>query len=737
VTARAACVIVLLALAPARPAAARSPVDAAILKVRRAGRTIGNLIGAPIGGLVEAATTPTLRTAERSAQRLIHDTDAAVAERIDQAFDRADDAAAARIAQVDRSLDARILQVKTGVDDSLIKVLAGVDQSLARLDAVARRRIAQIDAVAMRLVQRIDDATSKLLAEADAITARRVGEVRALVQSSIAQADAAAAARIAQLDETAGRRIGNLDVIATKQTLSLEASLLRIVRLAGFFIFMAFVLWRIVVEIGDALRKTRRFGRRWIQPPLAETIPGNLLRLGAQVVGAAACAGALWWLGDRMPRDANADAARQLARHEAGLTDGVRSYDFTAVRFHASQLEILAPDRPELRAVAQKAELIRSVFERPGQLQSLDGLRQLVVQLHAAEQLLDPPDPDLLVLEGYLLWQVGSTRADELEAAALCARALDRKGAPLPGGFLLEPLAAHYVEMFVRDPYDAPDAAADQLAAVHAAAARLGGHRAELAPLQHLFEYDRLIAALDAATSTAYLDMIEAHADVVLAARGWKPGTAEPDALRRARERRVAAAAVIVEAWGRFDGELETSPWLAGDPTALSAFTLDDAPRSHALYFIVRPDATTLPPSFFAPPPADPKARVRDTALRVEMAPLRVTWAHRYAPMFAESTQSLLAYEESQRFRRLEERALGFEQAYVDFLIAARTGAPTLSDKAIAAARGAAELGLYRDGPTGRVTAASLILAQLPGVVPRDALEQIAERYRERRLRLL
>jgi len=101
-----------------------------------------------------------------------------------------------------------------------------------------------------------------------------------------------------------------------------------------------------------------------------------------------------------------------------------------------------------------------------------------------------------------------------------------------------------------------------------------------------------------------------------------------------------------------------------------------------------------------------------------------------------------VAYQETQRFAAFEQRAAAFEAAYVDFLVAARTGAAPakLAELAASAAISASGMSLYRDTQAGRVTEASHILAtarEMGQQASSDVLATIAQNYQARRLRLL
>ena len=711
------------------PSQAWNPLRAAARGVRAIGRGVGGFLGAPVGGFVESATTPAMRNLEASGHRLLQDADGILARQLDRAgtvtgqvVAQTDKALAERLEQVDHSLEARILQVKTSADDSVDHAFGRLDHSLGRLDRMARLRIEQIDVLRKDTLAQLDAVVTRSLSEADQVLARRTEDLRQLVSASIQEADRAAAARIDQLDEVAGRRIGNIDVIATKQGLALEASLLRLAALIGMVALIGFVLWRLFVETGRAwgeaitrypTRPRRMLGAVLLSAP----------RFLAQVALAGAGALLLYYLAGVLPHDALARAKRQIDEHRGAFDAAMRSYDFSGVRYHAAQLEILEPERAAVhRGTVRKAELLRAVFSRPSLLQSLDGIKELSSQVEEVEGM-SPGDPDLLVVKAYILWQVGATRGDEYEAATLCADALEagRNKSDRPGGFLLAPLARNYLRAFLHNPYQPPkqraaDAAPDpglpRLRQVLERAGKAEG--VELPQLEHVLEYDRLVAELDRRSSTAYLEMLSAHADYRVAIGKTKKGQAESADALAARNRRNASAETVVAAWRDFDEALQSSQWLADNPAALSAFTLDDAVLSHALYFTAKPAATDLAPRFFAEGKAGPAA---PPLLRVEMAPLRVAWAQRYAGLVGKSGKDVLAYEEAQRFKDFERRASEFERVYVDFLVATRGGsAPPSADVAatgeLAAVRAAA-MGLYNDSKDGRVPEAVRLFQEI------------------------
>src|SRR5579862_8940144 len=139
-------VLLVVSIRP-EPARAWNPVTAAANGLR----AVGRFIGAPLGGLVESASTPTIHDLEDSGHRLVTDATSALGHEVDHAGSvtagivaQVDSKVAARLDQVDHSLTARIAQVKTGLDDSVDHALGRLDRSIGAVDAMARARIAQV-----------------------------------------------------------------------------------------------------------------------------------------------------------------------------------------------------------------------------------------------------------------------------------------------------------------------------------------------------------------------------------------------------------------------------------------------------------------------------------------------------------------------------------------------------------------------------------------------------------------
>lgn len=784
VASRLPLLIVAAALALIGPPPERAHGENIVVrKLRSAGRALGGLVGAPVGGLIEAASTPTIRNVEDTGRRLLHDFEGAAARRLDQAgdlagrlVDRTFDHGGTLVDRVDASLAARILQVTTSAGATVSHAGVVAQQVVGTVDRAIAANLARARRATLEILERADRAVTERLAQLDELVRLRLGDVGQLVHTTLTQVDELARQRIAQLDEAAGRRLGNLDVIATKQQLGLEAMLLRLGTLLGVFAFVAFLMWSAwnnFVQHSNTVDRIREDGTTREE---RRTLGRKVGLWGLQTAFALGCLGVVVLAATYLPRTAERRRAAQLGEHVAALTAAARAYDFTAVRYHQSQLELLRPGDPTYRGIARKAELLRDVFGRPARLHTAAGLRELEAELEAARTLI-PDDPDLLVIEAYVIWQIGTTRRDELDAAALCARALTARPRSLverhlPSTFMLRALAESYVRRFRHDPYPptgadpAERAALDLVDAVRVPAA------SRLAQLQHVLDYNELVATLDRAVGPAYLTMLDAH---VAYARAVAAAPYDRAAVARALDARTAAAAAVVEAWEAFDAALATAPTLAGDPVALAAFALDDAVLSQALYLwdeahpapgeppavpVARPPVVALPPLFFdggapvagasapgatkpaprakaAPRAEDPRVRRRAAA-----APLRIRWAERWQPLLGKHTQDVLAFEEAARFRALERRAHDFARDYVAYRqgVADRLEPAALAARAGAAARGAAAMGLHTLDGGGRVPVAARIVAEAEALgAPlelrlRGALDELG---RARRLRFL
>lgn len=771
-------------------------------KAKAASKAIGDVLAPGVSSLAEAASTPVIRNVESTGRRLLYDFEGVTARRLDQAgtivnkaVDNAFEETGELATKIDVSLEARIMQLDRSVNATIDNVGEEARATIKTVDQMIGANIARARRAAIEVLTRVDASVAARLAQLDEMLRLRLGDVGQMIRTTLAQVDEIAKARLDQLDEIAGRRIGNLDVVATKQGLSLEAMLVRLATLLGAFFFFAFLMWSAWTnfvkhsELIDHLR-TNDSGTGLER----RTIKRKLGLWGLQTAFALACFGAVLAVAGYLPRPAEARRTAQVADHARALSLAVRGYDFTAVHYHHSQLEILRPGDPSFRSLAMKADLLRDIFERPARLHTAEGLSALERQLTEARELA-PSDPDFLVLTAYVIWQAGTTREDELDAADLCAQALTmrRSGMAverfLPGRFMLRPLAENYIRRFLHDTY-AYAPGSDEEKKVQWIASIPIPVESRMEELAQVLAYNELVAKLDNDMMPAYVEMLEAHARYAAAAAAKPYNVTKTTEARTARS---AAAKAVVEAWIEFDNALADSDALAGDPVSLNAFTLDDAIMSQAMFFYAEAygddgkeiplDAKTAPEigvlTFFdteedrakakAKALAKAKARpkplvagaklkpVEDESLRLRAAarPLRTRWAERMAPLLGKHTQDVLAKEEAERYRALEKRVNDLANGYAELrkvadakLASAAYKASdeqrTLIDKGALAA---AEIGVWRPLDPSTATGkkvhqpfAPVIVqaaAKVEATIDTDVAAAIAQAQKKRRLRFL
>ncbi len=697
-----------------------------------AGRSLGK-------GLLESALVPSLQTAEASGHRLVGDVDERLADRIDHVgrtvdaslvtadgliadrLGQVDEIAAARLGQADTILAARILQIDTSAN-------ALVDKSLGEVDRISRERVAQVGREGRRLVRVLDGRAQQRLEQADAILQARIGQVNEAVQQSIVHADGAVEARITQLDELTGRRLGNVDVIATKQSLNIEGSLLKVAALVALLVFLVFVLREIYRDI-DAYYDQADTSVSRVRSAVGATgrvLKGVAKRLAVAAVGALILIGAI----RQLPLGAQRRADELVATHERAMAASVAVLDLTRVRYHASQLALLVPERDAAyRAQAAETELVRDVLSRPGMLLHPEGVRALMVRMATVQRAFgeDAERPDLLTLQGYVTWQVATTRTGERVAAERCARALERARQHPELPFLLRPLAHSYLRAYAHNP--APGG--EPLVTVDDA----GGELA-FAPLRHVLDYDAALRRLDVTSSNAYVDMLRAHARFARETSALPGGASVPElgqpadglspaqaAVLAANTERLGHARAVVGAWRAFDAELTGNPHMMHTSASFAALTLNDAVLSHALWLEANPNALDLPPAIAAEP---------DSWRRVQMAPVRIAWTRRVVGLLGKDSQRLLLHEQTRRFADLEKHTLAFARSFV----ASEEGRddPGAAERHLAAAQAAAELGLY----TGAVGARRPLGTELlPSDAPAAARDAVVSAYDARHLRFL
>jgi hypothetical protein len=701
--------LVGLVLAVSRPAAAWNPFKAAGRAVGDAlesgGRSVGKGLGEGAVSALQPALVTTIDTAARAASTLVADVDTRLGRQVDHVG---------------------------GVASQLISQTQGVvDTSLDKVDHILEKRLLQVESMGTGLVKKLDEAVDRNLHTADAILKERSAQLGRIVADSLGQADHILEARITQLDEAVALRLGNVDVIASKQRIGLEETLVRTAVLLGLLAFVVFVLrtlWNQLATVQKRLGERRGIDRVWgyaawlLRPALL------------QIAAAAAAVLVIYALYDRLPLGARKQAAELAAMHRREMAASLARFDFSRTRFHASQLEILLPEQGAyFQAMAGKAELLRDLVMRPALLATRENVSRVVERVQALErQLGDRADPDVLTLKALVLWQVGDSKRDEHTAASYCARALRLS----PGGFALAPLARHYIRAFLRAPYLAPDTPygrdAESLQDLRLLAAAPVVRDAGF-PLAPMLALDRLMARLDRELVPAYLEMLEAHAQVVRLApprrsgRGSRGEAGGPPALVEARKQRSQAAQRVLSAWRTFDQGIDDIPGLAGQSAILAIFRLNDATRTRAAWFVERPQSQELAPLL---------AEIADLDLKQRLAPPRIDWERRYGALIAPELHAVAELEEANRFTELEKLTRDFELAYV--AQRAADAGPEQSAQRRKAALFAAQLGLYVNEPTNRArVSVAATLAATTSTMDDSDKQALAEAMQARGMRTL
>ena len=673
---------------------------------------IGRKLGAGAVEKIEPALATALADAEARGTRLENHLDTIGKGLLDDASAKAQD----RLDQVNHILETRLLQAR-------LEASAVADHALHGVEQLVRDSLVEVKRLEKDVVKDLTATASATLEKASAVLKDRTADVAREINGAIEKADRTLAERIAQVDEAVGLRLGNVDVIASKQRVAIEEAAVRTAVLIGLVIFTVFVLRGLYKRYSELTAGEPRgsAARSWRPDALdgdnrahAPWGPRGGYRtlmfargLGVPLLGnlalAAAGAGVLFLLYQRLPLGAHKEATELVRIHRTAFADSLTRFDFARARFHASQLEYLAPDDPiDHGALIAKVELLRDVFARPTILGTDVGIAELWKRLDATRRLLGPrPDPDLLVVEAMLVWQTGDSRLDELRAASLCTRALRIRASV--GGFALAPLARAYIETFVDAPYvddgvglGRDSYQLDDLTAVLVYAPDVDPSHPLAARIQIL----RLMRQVDARSSTAYAETIERHTDVVAAISRHAP----PGELKAAQDRRKSAAKRVLDAWTSFDAAIAALPELARDPSVLLVFRLNDALYSRAKWFVDHPTTDTVAPFLIAAarPRPSKSPRSADAQMRLQLVPPRIVWARRYQRLIEGPARQLFELQESNRFAIMETTAYAFEQAMLDLGPAtATTAVPDDSRTATRrnAAQAAAALGLYVSDP--------------------------------------
>ena len=262
-----------------------------------------------------------------------------------------------------------------------------------------------------------------------------------------------------------------------------------------------------------------------------------------------------------------------------------------------------------------------------------------------------PEDPDVLALQAYVSWNVGTTRDTEYEAARLSALALENTQQESQA-FALLPLAANYLDAYMTNPL--PDEVAqhvhnslhqaDEVATEFMPIALLQERQAvakeklqtlssndlviQTAAIRHILDFNEAANKVISHSTIAYFEMLEEHvnyqqelaedfdndpekAGIAIMIEDFLPDDGvlplNPEELnedfsewneaQKHQYNRLRQAYKVVNAWRDFDNTLRDNYWLANSTTALAAFRLNDAMYTRAAWFVFNPDSYELAPT--------------------------------------------------------------------------------------------------------------------------------------------
>lgn len=594
-----------------------NPIKVVTDAVDRGSNWVGKRVGSFLGG----ATEPVVSNVEDAGRRLIEDADSRFGKRIEQV----DKVLAQKMAEADTRLEKRIVQV----DDVMKKRIDQVDQ-------VLDTRIQQVNEVAQSNIKLIDKSLAERVDQVDGVLARRIDQVDGVLQKNIDRMDI--------VTET---RVGNLDIVATKATLAIESSAARLLLLACMLIFVAIAAWWAYSVGLEQWRKEEESGGNRTQQ-LGRWLKSLWFSLLIRVGGAALCLAIM----NAVFHGLSGAPARELqslvTSHEGAYDTSIKLLDIRKAKYHAEQLQLLSPSNSLYRAMAVKAGVLQDTLARPEFRSSVVGLRSVEERLLAIEELnrqSGHTDLDTNVVRAFLIWQVGSTRTHEYQAAVLCADSLkryieaqgkDKEEPDLRVHLTLSQLAGNYLEnyLFMQPPDDVvkselnsavkdlPPAFAgssikpgelptnselevllslakkskiqDKLGLMPLAEHKNVGEKDKVttiySAMSHLSEYNYLTRRVVSDVAYQYPKMVEANLKYTRIKPEWandkKKHRVTFEEQSEWLKKRSDAAGVIVKAWKDFDRALDDSPLLAGTTAPVTALTLNDASYTRARWFV-------------------------------------------------------------------------------------------------------------------------------------------------------
>ena len=277
------------------------------------------------------------------------------------------------------------------------------------------------------------------------------------------------------------------------------------------------------------------------------------------------------------------------------------------------------------------------------------------------EVTLGHKDPDGVAILGYGLWQKARTRSEQHEAACRFANAIELHREMVEArkstGFILAPLASHYVNAYLQWPLtkSTPSCPLGELhAAIEHSSLGSGNLRGGL---DKLIKFNEAVIQLDSTAISAYVQMLDTHNSAI-----------REDPKQPQFTSRTVYARRVTRAWRNFDIALEGSDTLEGSSVTWNAFRLNDAIATRALWWASGKGTISRNP---APALTAPPSGQLDSLDRLRLAPPRLAWEHRWSKERSHSphgeARAILATLEAERFRAFEELVVMFENSFLQY----------------------------------------------------------------------
>jgi hypothetical protein len=653
--------------------------------------SIGSFFGKPLAGLLNTATAPTIANFKSAENQVVANVD----DRLNKDITRAGTVFQGAANQV---VSQGLMQVDAIAAARIDQVYSDTSNVIGQVGALESKAVGDVHGI----VKDVDKRVNADLDRVDAVVGTRVQQVDGVVKEAIGQADADAKARIAQADDTAQKALGSADVLVAKETLGIEAALVRVGGIIGAVLFLVASLWWVFQHLPTHLEEAAQIHnladrrKRHVRFALV-----SLASFSVHLIFGAACFAGLLALSNNLPESAQKSTQTLITTHEQALGDAAGGFDFTMVRYHAAELAILNPDGDSrYRALERRADLIRTALTRPGLLASHEGIGEIAAMIDRARMLGDV-QADVFAVMGYVQWQLAQSRADEDKAVAAFVHAFDvNAGRSNPNdpcsAFVLRQLASHYVALFCRRK-PASFTWPDGMAPTHSLDEVCSYGTVDVTPpiLRPLSTYDDAVLDLAKKSDAAYLKLLDAQ--VSLESAKLSPAQ---KSVSDAKAARLDAAKALKAVWVAFDQAMDRDATL---PSAARAalFALNDVPLTQAAWVINAPDDTRRPPAM------GPAAG--DKFVRALSSPARVTWARRYLGGAGPLTQVVAAREVTSAYQADEARTIAFETAYIEYREALAAGdAALITSKRDAAAAAASAMGIYDDATPRRPLGLSL-----------------------------